>query len=185
VHEEIDVRDDVLRPEPEGGERHPEVGPAARGVLHAVADLVALGAAATADRVVSATRVLHDREQAAAPIRVDAVTAREEDRLRVLHRVRRVVAFLRVRGVVTEEVHSLLALQSGITRAHHCPGGITRSSTTLAAGPLPRPIGAEYSRPPRARPSLDSAGECEDDRASSSSRSSVFGTSAGSGAPWS
>src|SRR5262249_49013839 len=96
---------------PEAGQRAEEVGPTARRVLHAVAELVALGAAAAADRVVTATGVLHDREQPAAQVRIDAVPPGEKDGLGVLHRVRRVVALVGIRGVVAEEAHGLAALE--------------------------------------------------------------------------
>src|SRR5262249_36298387 len=64
-----------------------------------------------ADGVVSAAGVPDDREQLAGHVRVDAVAGREEDRLRVLHGVRGVVALLGISRVVAEEVDRLLALE--------------------------------------------------------------------------
>src|SRR5438552_15616697 len=78
VAEDVEVGNAILLAQVEGCQRTEEVRPAARRVLDAVPELVALGAAAAADRVVAAAGVLDDREQAAAEVRVDAVPAREE-----------------------------------------------------------------------------------------------------------
>src|SRR5205814_1909003 len=76
-----------------------------------VAFEVALRAAAAADRIVPPARVVHDREERATSIRVNAVAGGQEDRAGVLHRVGRVVAFFGIGGVVTEEIHGLLAVE--------------------------------------------------------------------------
>src|SRR5262249_41216866 len=111
VHEEVEVGDDVLLAQPEGRQGAQKVRPAARRVLDAVAKLVALGAAAAADRVVAAAGVLDDREQAAAQVRVDAVAAREKGRLCVFHGVGGVVTLFGIPRVVAEEIHGLPALE--------------------------------------------------------------------------
>ena len=63
------------------------------------------------ERIVAAARVLDDREEAPAHVRVDAVARGQEGRPRVLHGVGGVVALLGPGRVVAEEVDGLLALE--------------------------------------------------------------------------
>src|SRR5262249_12414310 len=120
-------RPTALLPGPNGREPLQKVLRAARRRLDAVTDLVALGAAAAADRVVATAGVLDDREKPPAHVRVQTVARRQEDRARILHGVGGVVALARIVGVVTEEVDRLLALEvddpQGLTLLEHASPG--------------------------------------------------------------
>src|SRR5262249_54046947 len=84
---------------------------AAGRALDAVADLVALGAAAAADGVVAPARVLDNGEEAAPHVRVDPMPRGEKDRPGVLHGVRGIVALRGIGRVIAEKVDGLAALE--------------------------------------------------------------------------